>query len=131
MHRNKKERPPRGGPSFLRFVFAIMPLIASAFCASRFTPESGHLQCGISCPLWAKSGLMHCSKHFGAEDFRTSLFVCAYHNFSEVFSPLGMSKRLRRPTEGKDTVDLRAQLVLLQRTKQVAEHCTGPDAHGM
>jgi hypothetical protein len=53
----------------------------------RFTPESGHLRRNILCPLWANSGLMHCSKHLGAEDCRTSLFVCAYHNFSEVFSP--------------------------------------------
>src|SRR5262245_35037237 len=29
---------------------------------SRFTPNSGHLQCTSACPLWAKSGLMHCLK---------------------------------------------------------------------
>jgi hypothetical protein len=28
----------------------------------RFAPESGHLQCTRSCPLWAKSGLMRRSK---------------------------------------------------------------------
>jgi hypothetical protein len=97
----------------------------------RFTLKSGHSQCKMECRLWAKSGLVNCSKHVGAEDCRTSLFACAYHNFSEVFSPQGISKRLRRPTEGEDPVDLRTQLVLLQCTKQVAEHCTGPDAHGM
>ena len=27
-----------------------------------FTPESGHVQCTSSCPLWANSGLMQRSK---------------------------------------------------------------------
>jgi len=27
----------------------------------RFTPESGHVRRISSCPLWANSGLMHCS----------------------------------------------------------------------
>src|SRR5262245_16782011 len=28
----------------------------------RFTPESGHVRCNEPCLLWAKSGLMQCSK---------------------------------------------------------------------
>jgi hypothetical protein len=29
----------------------------------RFTPNSGHVRCTRPCPLWANSGLMHCSKN--------------------------------------------------------------------
>jgi hypothetical protein len=29
----------------------------------RFTPESGHSAAQNSCPLWAKSGLMHRNKN--------------------------------------------------------------------
>src|SRR5262247_2267921 len=36
--------------------------ICSAQRHVRFTPESGHVQCSSASPLWAKSGLMHCSK---------------------------------------------------------------------
>ena len=34
----------------------------SAQAHVRFTPKSGHVQRSTSCPLWAKSGLMQCSK---------------------------------------------------------------------
>jgi hypothetical protein len=34
--------------------------ICSAKSHVRFTPESGHVQCNLGCPLWAKSG-HHCT----------------------------------------------------------------------
>jgi len=31
----------------------------------RFTPESGHLQCKIKCPLWVKSRLLQRTRYVG------------------------------------------------------------------
>ena len=54
-----------------------------------------------------------------------------YYDFAEVCPGQEMLEGIRHFAEAEHTVDLRAQLVLLQRAEQVAEHCAGPNAHGV
>src|SRR3974390_1004617 len=67
----------------------------------------------------------------GAEGGLTRSLRCAYYDLTEVCSCQEMSEGRRRFAEGKNSINLGAQLVLLECAQQVAEHGTGADAHGV
>ena len=67
----------------------------------------------------------------GAEGGLTRSLRCAHYDLTEVCSCQEMSEGRRRFAEGKNSINLGAQLVLLECAQQVAEHGTGTDAHGV
>jgi hypothetical protein len=67
--------------------FGSLADICSAKNHVRFAPESGHVQCKLGGPLWAKSGLIHCSK----EHRYSIISSAAVNNLSEMVSPSALA----------------------------------------
>jgi hypothetical protein len=70
------------GPTAFSDYFVEKSLVDITVCLGnvRFTPNSGHPSAQSKCPLWAKNGLMQCSK--------VASYLIALAAVADIFHPL-------------------------------------------